>query len=250
MEQFINDNRFRSVEIINLHNGGEVLLHPKLKEMLALIKQFRDTSLIKGQKFPRIFILTNAMKLTPEISKILIDSEIIDVIGFSLDGGTPEMFSKMRHHAIWDVVYKNIRHFEALKKRKDSDIESYAISCIPDNKDLNTNWMHPEFKEILNLIDRYELRRLHNWAGEIEHFPLKVKKHKIGCTLLMQQMVLLPEGDVTLCCNDLNSKEILGNIYTKNFYDIYKSKKRRLYLRKHLKGQNQDLKLCSGCETF
>jgi radical SAM protein with 4Fe4S-binding SPASM domain len=227
-----------------------VLLHPKLKEMLSLIKKYRDKSLIMGQKFPRVFILTNAMKLNPEISKILIESDIIDVIGFSLDGGTPQAFNKMRHRAIWNVVYDNIKHFEKSKLQAKKPIESYAISCIPEENELNIKWMHPEFQEILNLIDRYELRRLHNWAGEIEHFPLKFKKHKIGCTLLMQQMVLLPEGNVTLCCNDLNSLEVLGNIYKKNFYDIYKSKKRRMYLRKHIKAQNQELKLCSGCETF
>jgi hypothetical protein len=38
------------------------------------------------------------------------------------------------------------------------------------------------------------------------------KRFKMGCTMLIEQLVFLPIGDVTLCCNDLNSKVVIENI--------------------------------------
>ncbi len=248
--QFISDERFRNVEIINLHNGGEVLLHPNLDRLLHRIKFYKEEAINKLIPFPKIYLLTNGMKLNREISELIIRSGVIDVIGFSIDGGTPELFHEMRNRSIWAVLYQNIKHFYYLNQMQQRKIEMYAISCIPIDKPLNIKWMHPEFQHTFKILDRYELRRLHNWAGDISQIKSKEKKHKIGCTLLMRQMVLLPGGHVTLCCNDLNSKEITGNIHHQSLYSIYKSEKRLFYIQKHLKGNKDELMLCSGCETF
>ncbi|MBI9034802.1 MAG: radical SAM protein [Bacteroidales bacterium] len=248
--ELISDQRFRNVEIINLHNGGEVLLHPKINELLQVIKRHKTHAIKQLIPFPKIYLLTNGMKLNDQMAHILIQSEVIDVIGFSIDGGTPELFHSMRNRSIWPVLYNNIKQFYHLNQIQKHKIEIYAISCIPEEKPLNIKWMHPEFQHILNLLDRYELRRLHNWAGDIEQIESRTKKHKIGCTLLMRQMVLLPGGNITLCCNDLNSKEITGNIHTEDLYSIYKSNTRVQYLSQHLKGKKENLKLCQHCETF
>jgi radical SAM protein with 4Fe4S-binding SPASM domain len=110
--------------------------------------------------------------------------------------------------------------------------------------------MHPQFQEIYKLLDWYELRRLHNWAGDIEEFKVPEKKHKIGCALLMEQMVLLPNGDVTICCNDLNSKSVIGNVLKTDFMDIYNCEQRVRYLKLHLQGKKDQIPLCKNCETF
>ncbi len=247
---FIHDKRYLQIKRINLYNGGEILLHPKRLEMLTIIKKYKNLAKEKGFSFPEIHLLTNGMLLREKLAEEIIDIDVVDLLGVSFDGGTPEAFEEMRTNAKWDLFYNNVKAFDRIRKEKKSKIKMSAISCIPNGKSRNLKWMHPEFQEIYNLLDWYELRRLHNWAGDIEEFKTPQKKHKIGCTLIMEQMVLLPNGDVTICCNDLNSKSVIGNIIETDFMDIYKCEKRLSYLKLHLQGKKEQIGLCRNCETF
>ncbi|MFN0200594.1 MAG: radical SAM/SPASM domain-containing protein [Bacteroidia bacterium] len=247
---FIEDKRFQQIEIINLHNGGETLLHPKLGEMLGIIKKYKDLAKEKGLRFPKISLLTNGMLLRERVSKLILDLDVIDTIGVSIDGGTPQVFEDFRVNAKWSKMYENVKTFHGLNEGKGHPTEMYSICCVSDENPLGTEWMHPEFQEVLGLFDRYELRRFHSWGGEIDGIASREKKHKIGCTMAMRQMVLLPNGDVTVCCNDLNSKGVVGNMMDKDFISVYKSQERQKYLTLLLKGQKSQLELCKDCETF
>lgn len=250
LQQLLEDDRFRKVEVINLHNGGEILLHPKRIEMLEVLKEYKHRAQQQNKKFPEIRMLTNAMLLRENLSAQIIALDVIDVIGVSFDGGTPELFEEMRTNAVWDKFYENIRAFHRLNQEAGHRTKMYAITCIPHDKPLNIHWMHPEFKALYQLLDWYELRRLHNWAGEVSGLNFRQKKHKIGCSMLMKQLVLLPNGDVTVCCSDLNSKGVIGNIMEKDVVSIYKSRERMQYLDLLLRGRKSELALCSNCETF
>jgi len=247
---FIDDKRFKSIKRINLYNGGEVLLHPKRVEMLSVFKKYKDLAKQKNKHFPEIHLLTNGILLREKLSKEIIDLDVIDLLGVSFDGGTPEAYEEMRVQAKWADFYKNIKNFDRIRKEKNSKVKISAISCVPDDKPIGIKWMHPQFQELYKLLDWYELRRLHNWGGDIEEMEVPQKKHKIGCTLLMEQLVLLPNGDVTVCCIDLNSKSVIGNILKTSFIEIYKCKQRQAYLQFLLEGKKDRIPLCKNCETF
>jgi len=250
LENFISDNRFRSVKSLQLHNAGETLLHPKKIVLLELIKEYKDKAISQGIKFPEVHILTNGMLLKQRVSKAILDIGIIDVLRMSLDGGTPEAFEEMRERAKWPIFYRNVKDFVTYNNEHNCGVKISTISIIPADKDFKLDWMHPEFREILELVDSYELRRLHNWAGEIEGLEVKQKTYKIGCNMAMDQMVLLPNGDVTVCCSDLNSKGVIGNFLKDDLYSIYNGKQRRAYLDFLYKGEKHKLPLCKDCETF
>ena len=250
LKGFISDKRYRKIKRINLYNGGEVLLHPKRLELLELIKTYKDLAKKHNYSFPEIHLLTNGMLLREKLAEDIIKIDVVDLLGVSFDGGSPEAFEEMRTNAKWPIFYSNIKAFNKLRKKHNSKVKMSAISCIPGDKPRSIKWMHPEFKEVYQLLDWYELRRLHNWAGNIEEIEIPIKKHKIGCTLLMEQMVLLPNGDVTICCSDLNSEAVIGNILKTDFIDIYNSETRMRYLYLHLKGRKNEIDFCKGCETF
>lgn len=252
---FLVDKRFGSIEIINLHNGGEILLHPKRIEMLAIIKKYKTLAREKGMKFPQIWLLTNGMLLREKVAKEILELEVIDTVGFSMDGGTAMAFEDIRTNAKWPIFYDNLKTFCRLKKEGNYNVETYSICCIPDDLPLDTSWMEGEFKDALHTLDRYELRRMHNWRGELSEDAkkqIKVTKNvlKIGCSLLMRQMVLLPDGNVTACCNDLNSKGLIGNILKDDIISIYKGAERRRYLHALLVGKKEQIELCKDCQTF
>lgn len=252
-EEFIIDERFRSVKTIHLYNAGEVLLHPKLEEMLSIIRKYKERAAREKKNFPKIALLTNATILDEENSKILIHSEVLDHIRFSMDGGNKEKFEEMRLRAKWDTFVKNITTFCELNNKNEKPIPTGIITLVEYENKLHTKWMSNEFKKLLNMVDGYELRYAHNWGGEVEIEELKNKNkkaYKVGCSLLMHQLVLLPNGDITVCCADLNSKGVIGNILKEDLFSIYRKPQRLDMLYKFMKGKKKEIELCKDCETF
>ena len=189
MNNLVNDHRFRKVEVIHLHSGGETLLHPQIGELLAIIKKYKDLAKNKNQRFPKVNLLTNATPLSEQKAIEIIESGAIDVMRFSMDGGSPERFESMRVRAKWDIFYKNMVFFLNENKRQNKNIKTHIISVIDAKNPLKTNWMDNQFVEVLNLVDTYELRHPHSWAGEVDiegnSSNSMNKPHKIGCGLLM-----------------------------------------------------------------
>ncbi|MBL7890835.1 MAG: radical SAM protein [Bacteroidia bacterium] len=252
-DEFLNDDRFRSVKTIHLYNAGEVLLHPKLEEMLSIIRKYKEIAAKEKKHFPKIALLTNATILDEENSAILIRSGVLDHIRFSMDGGNKEKFEEMRLRAKWDVFVKNISSFCELNHKSEKPIPTGIITLVEYENKLHTKWMSDEFKKLLNMVDGYELRYAHNWGGEVEIEELKDKNkkaYKVGCSLLMHQLVLLPNGDITVCCADLNSKGVIGNILKEDLFSIYRKPQRLDMLHKFMKGKKKEIDLCKDCETF
>ncbi|MCB0538823.1 MAG: radical SAM protein [Chitinophagales bacterium] len=247
--QLLTDKRFHTVERLQLYNAGETLLHPKRFELLELIKSYKQKFKEKGVRFPKVILLTNATLLRKKVSVQLVDLDIVDEMMVSLDGGTPEAFETMRDRAKWPVFYRNIIDFIDYRNEKNSKTTLKTVSIIPAEKPFTLDWMHPEFREVLEKADSFELRRLHNWAGEVEVESTN-KPHKIGCTLLMKQMVLLPNGDITVCCSDLNSRGVIGNLKTSTLYQIYNTPKRLSWLKLMFQNRKYEIDLCKNCETF
>uniref|UniRef100_UPI002624CEA6 SPASM domain-containing protein n=1 Tax=Chitinophaga sp. TaxID=1869181 RepID=UPI002624CEA6 len=156
----------------------------------------------------------------------------------------------MRKNAAWKVFHQNVKNLHAVNARLGKPARLYGITCIPADKPLHNKWMHPEFRELYELLDWSELRRLHNWAGEISTVAVREKRHKIGCSMLMKQMVLLPNGDITVCCSDLNSKGVVGNVRQQDLVSILHSENRKRYLSLLLRRRKSQLDLCRECETF
>jgi len=258
LDKFLNDltsdRRFRKVEVIHLHSGGETLLHNKVGELLNIIKKYKDICATKNQKFPTVNLLTNGTPLTETKTIEIINSGAVDVMRFSMDGGSPKRFEEVRIKAKWDLFYKNISFFLDENKKSGNKISTHIISVIDPENTLKTDWMEKVFVDVLNRVDTYELRHPHTWAGEVDidgdSSNNRVKPHKIGCGLLMHQLVLLPDGNINVCCTDLNSKGVVGNIKDKSLYDIYNSDKRKLWLKLMYKRQKSQIELCKNCETF
>jgi radical SAM protein with 4Fe4S-binding SPASM domain len=247
-DELFYDRRFRKVNVIHLHNAGELLMHPHFKELIEQLKIQKDRFTKSGYKFPDVSMLTNGLLLTKDIAHFIIESGTINRILFSMDGGTPEKFEELRSRANWDTFYENITSFINLNKRK---IYTSVICLVEQEKKLTTRWMHPTFKEILSRIDSYELRHPHNWRGEVkEGTKLIQKRFKMGCNMLIDQLVFLPNGDVTVCCNDLNSKGVIGNIQTDSLFSIYSSYKRTYVIEMLQKRRKHMTELCSDCATF
>ena len=159
----------------------------------------------------------------------------------------------MRERAQWDIFVRNVSSFCEQKKELDPSMRTGIITLIDYKDRKSTEWMSAEFRAMLGMVDEYELRYAHNWAGEVDtgmKKPLAGKQYKIGCGLLMHTMVVLPNGDVTVCCSDLNSRGVIGNITRNSLYEIYRSPLRLNLMRLLATGKKHESDLCKDCESY
>lgn len=251
-DQLYFDRRFRKVRIIHLHNAGEVLLHPEFQKLVTLIGEQKKRFQEAGFRFPKMAILTNATILKPALSDFILESGVFDYVRFSMDGGTPELFEQMRERAKWSVFYEQVHYF--LKKKREGKFHSHVsfITMIELHRKQSVKWMHAEFQHLLKLADSYEIRYPHNWGGDVELNDGRTftKKFKLGCTMLLNQLVFLPNGDVSICCNDLNSKGKIGNIGEQSLFEIYNSRKRLFAIEMLFRNRKHVVELCKDCQTY
>lgn len=246
-DNLLFDRRFRSIKRINLFNGGETLLHPDFIGMMRIIKEYKDKFLAKGLLFPAISLLTNGTVLHKDLARELVGLDVVDLIRFSVDGGSKDKFEELRKGASWDVVSENIRDFVKINKDK---IKTGIICVIAFGAPNNTEWMDNDFKELLALVDNIELRYPHDWMGDVKVEGLKKVFHNY-CKFLFHSLCVLPDGDVVVCCGDLNGKKgVVGNLFKEDLYRIYNSGKRRRMRYDLLRGRRDKVELCRNCSGY
>jgi len=82
---------------------------------------------------------------------------------------------------------------------------------------------HGELNTALNFVEGRKIVA-HSRAGNMEHLISTSLKGPVGCKRNFAHSVLLPNGDIVLCCMDYGLKHILGNLLTQSINEIYSGK--------------------------
>ncbi len=235
---------------LDLHNGGETLLHPDLQGMLAVLRAWRPSLDARIS----VNLLTNAMLLTERKSRQILDSGVVDTLRFSIDGGSPEGYESIRQGARWQTLQRNILRFMRLNRASARPLATEAICMVPEG---HTAPMHPAFAELLGLMDRTTLRHPHNWDGSVELGVDDASYRRIAesrpgecCFLLERNLVVLPDGTVTVCCNDLNARGVIGTIHEQDIRTIAASPQRLGMQAAMRAGRRAAIPLCHSCTGF
>lgn len=104
--------------------------------------------------------------------------------------------------------------------------------------------------------------QLYNWFGhdragslnkeQVKEQPVNfISKHEkpVRCskTINYDQHVLLPNGDIVLCCMDYDTKHILGNLLTDSYNDLFTGPGMIQLLRENTKPCFSSNSLCKSC---
>jgi len=108
--------------------------------------------------------------------------------------------------------------------------------------------VHPAVKEILGDIPvaRY---KPHSRAGHVTipgQPPVERREGYLGCQRDLRANVLLPNGDVLLCCMDYGMKHVLGNLLKMDYEDLFSGEIFRSVV-KGLNDPGRDI-LCRYCD--
>jgi radical SAM protein with 4Fe4S-binding SPASM domain len=86
-----------------------------------------------------------------------------------------------------------------------------------------------------------------NWAGKT--YPMRVKPRHF-CARAFEQIMVLWDGRVSLCCFDGDGDVILGDLNTQTLQEVYNGGEALRYREAHAGGNRQTLKLCKDCSTI
>lgn len=243
LDEISDRERFR-IRAVELHNGGETLLHPKFGDFLDRIARAREGS----PGFRQVNLLTNATKLAGAKRDAIFETGAIDWIRFSMDGGTKETFEEIRRRANYEEVLGNIEAFLDENERRGSPIRTGLISVF----DTAEPEMDDRFRRITERVTNFMPRRPHNWDGSADLDVPAADADAGGrptglCQFVMVQAVVLWSGKVSPCCADLNGRGPIGDLAEQSLYDIVRGDARRRMWELMKKGRRADIPLCRDC---
>lgn len=106
--------------------------------------------------------------------------------------------------------------------------------------------------KVLNKKVEIHLRKVHevlNTRGGQSPNNNKKKTLNISCVLPFKQVVIRPDGKISLCCNDPLGKFTMGDLTKNTFVEIWNSPKYKK-LRKRLAKGRKTVSLCKYCDTL
>ena len=233
-------DRFR-IDRLELHNGGETMLHPEFGEFLEEISRAKR----RGPAFEQVNLLTNATKLEGEKMDAVFETGAVDWIRFSVDGGTKETFEDIRVRAKYDQVMSNIERFLDANERRPDPIRTGLVTILPSPDPE----MDDRFRALTERVTNYMPRLAHNWDGSVELGLDRAPGQPRGlCMFVMIQVVVLWSGKVSPCCNDLNGRGPIGDLESESLYEVVRGEERRRMWSMMKSGRRRDIPLCRNCD--
>jgi MoaA/NifB/PqqE/SkfB family radical SAM enzyme len=106
----------------------------------------------------------------------------------------------------------------------------------------------PEVADKVKIYLRKQDQALTTRGGQAPNRkPILLKN--VTCILPFQQLIIRPDGGISLCCNDALGKYTLGNATEDSLLSIWNGEKYSEVRRDILRGRDA-LKLCNGCDTL
>ena len=120
------------------------------------------------------------------------------------------------------------RYLEVIKRFKEleSEIQGFYVMCMGEvHDDIKPYWPEasvPEFwSRAGNLLGEAIIKpELQKYQDRFKHMDHGDVPRTCGCVEDLYHNVVLPNGDVSLCCMDYGLEQIIGNIYTQEYEDI------------------------------
>lgn len=221
---------------IKFSGRGEVLLHPKLAE---LVKYAKDKGIRETQ------VNTNGMCLNKRRVEELIHAGL-DRIIFSLDGVKKETVESIRIGARYERIVENIKCFYTIKKREGLAKPFLRVQMVRTKT--NYNEVEDFFKFWHPYVDDIRISDVTN-RGQGDNLAVgdQISIGRKCCPMPWQRLFVARDGRVSSCCSDWFQEWVIGDATKENLIDIWTSPKMEI-----MRNINQEEKLsifkpCSHC---
>lgn len=227
------------IERITLTGLGETLLDRHLIERVRYARQQLPSSVA-------LDLYTNGTFLRPAMTDALIEAGL-NVLYVSLNATEAEKRREIMKLDDFDQVVGYIQYAMAAGAGKMRVIVKGVAS-----KDLMEVGEHQIFQEQWGGDwDKGGAAYLHlegNWAGATGQ---KMRtKPRSACSRALQQIMVMWDGRVSLCCFDSEGAVILGDLNTQTIREVFNGEKALGIREAHFEGRRQELPLCATCTAI
>ncbi len=231
-----------SYKEIVLVGFGETALDPKLPEK---VKYAKEKGINKVQMF------SNGSMLNRPLIDALISAGLDEII-FSIDSINPKKYEEIRK-LHFSAVLENLEYF--IEKSRGTGT-SVLINSVAYSKD--------SFYDIKDIYKKYSGRvkdvlfsMATNWGGLKDGLDYSLFNNSVytgignpPCPHLWTFLPIRWNGDVSLCCNDFDSKVSIGNLNTEKLIDVWNGERLGKLRKMHLEGTDNLISVCKDCNFY
>lgn len=224
-----------SLEFVSLNGYGEPLLHPALFKYLEICRKYHVPTGIS----------TNCTKLHSEMVEKLL-AEGPDQLILAIDSVEKKSYEQVRVGAVFENVLENVKDF--LKRREERGNRSFVVlQCIYMRE---TKHQIRHFRNYFSAYtyDALRIRQL-TYSGRNRQ-DADYKNRFNACYWLWMEPMILSNGTVVPCCQDVNGKLALGNIREKSLAEMWQEGYIRELRRRHAKGERASIPICKTCNMY
>ena len=131
-------------------------------------------------------------------------------------------------------------------------IDNYnqSLNFIPNNKAIKEYCeKHPELIKKVSIVLRKQDEILTSRGGDAPNRSELVSYENATCMLPFRQMIVRPDGKVSLCCNDPLGKFTLGDLNKERIEDVWYGDKFNV-IRRKIKDGRKNIDKCKYCDVF
>jgi radical SAM protein with 4Fe4S-binding SPASM domain len=196
---------------MHLQFQGEPLLHRNFHEMVKIAKKLNM----------RTQVFTNGLLLNELLADRLIDAGL-DLMVFSVDGASEEIYQKNRVGGNFSKIYKNIEMMVRKAKGTSLNLKWHFIAMRNNEHEIGAaqklaDDIGVEF--VVKLLSITDPNLCPSNPEYIRRLRLK------PCTDIYFSLFVCWNGDVVMCCFDTGGKYILGNLEKSTLDEVWNSPK-------------------------
>lgn len=230
VKKIIDEGAEKNLYGVKFNIRGEPLLHPLIHDFVKYAKK---------KKLIDVYFNTNAIVLSEDMSKSLIDSGL-DRLTISVEGYTKEVYERYRVGANFEQLLSNIETFQTLKKKLGVSHPKLRIQTV----------MLPGMLEIFDEYKEFWSKRSEEVAF-LDYKEMKEKKkgnkYKWACPQIWQRMAIWWDGTIMPCNHDDDGLISIGNVKQITIEQAWRSEKLNYIREAHKKGQADKIPACDGC---
>lgn len=189
-----------------------------------------------------VFVHTNGLLLTKEISQKILETKIKHLC-ISLDAASPEVYQKVRGVDKYNVLSNNILQFVQMRNAQNKNFPEVKISfCI--NK-YNIHEQKLFLKNWQSKVDLIEFQSITVLKDNIISKDKFIQQDVTSCNEGVKRVMLWPNGDISPCC--FAQQEVtFGNIKNNTVKEIFSSEQYKTII-DSLKQQDTMKEICKVC---
>ena len=190
--------------VLRLIAWGEPLLHPRLDEFVSYMR--------KAGPHNKVTLITNGSLLTPARSLALMKAGL-DLVEVSIDAAHEATYRARRRTSLAEAfrtVVSNVQSMAALRREHKIETRIVVSFIVAPNQDSEQEFV--EFREVWSrTVDDVVKRPQHTFKGTLsQHRPLPARR--TPCQGLWTRCDITPWGEVSVCYNDWERANILGDL--------------------------------------